>query len=184
MEKPEKKARDLLISDKVSDSSVGKIIEQIFEINEDDNKKEDLYKDWKRDPIYLFINTFGGSVYDGLALVDVIKQSKTPVYTVSIGACMSMGLWIWLAGDKRLVGENATLMFHDISTYIHAKTETVKQELGEALRLQESLVSAITERSLIKKEQLEDYITRKAEWYIPAKEAIELKLADSFYKKS
>ena len=50
----------------------------------------------------------------------------------------------------------------------------IQAELDEMLRLQAILVSEITEKSLVKEETLRDYITRKAEWYIPAKEAIAL----------
>lgn len=73
----------------------------------DDSEKEKIYKDCERTPIKLFINSYGGSVYDGLALIDVIKNSR------------------------------ATLMFHDISTFAVDKTEGIKQELNEMLRLQQ-----------------------------------------------
>ena len=107
---PEHHKRDLLLSDRISQSTVKDIIKDIFEINFDDDEKEEIYKDWERKPIQLFINSYGGSVYDGLALIDVIKRSKTPVHTVCIGSCMSMALWVWLSGAKRFVGESATLM--------------------------------------------------------------------------
>lgn len=110
---PERHKRDLLLSDRISQGTVKDIIKDIFEINFDDDEKEEIYKDWKRKPIQLFINSYGGSVYDGLALIDVIKRSKTPVHTVCIGSCMSMALWVWLSGAKRFVGESATLMFHE-----------------------------------------------------------------------
>ena len=183
MAKPENKYRKLLLSDYIDNSTVKNIITQIMDINYDDDLKEKDYKDWERKPILLFINSFGGSVYDGLALVDIIRQSTTPVYTISIGSSMSMGFWIYLAGQKRFVGENATLMFHDISTYIWDKAEGIKQEIKELDRLQEILIKAIINTSLVKREQLQDYITRKAEWYIPADEAIQLKLADGYYKE-
>lgn len=157
-------------------------MDSLFEINEDDRQKEELYKNWERTPIKLFINSYGGSVYDGLALIDVIKRSKTPVHTICVGSCMSMAFWIWLAGAKRLVGERATLMFHDISTFAVDKTEGIKQELTETLRLQKMLVSEIVGCSVVEEETLQDYITRKAEWYIPAAEAISLKLANGYYK--
>lgn len=181
IENPEYKERDLLISDSISQSTVGNIINKIFEINVDDDVKESMYKDWTRKPIRLFINTYGGSVYAGLALVDVIKQSKTPVHTICIGSCMSMGLWIWLAGKRRLVGENSTLMFHDLTTGIIDKSEGIIQELAEMKRLQKVLIKTILENSNIKEETLKDYVSRKAEWYIPAKEAIKLALADDYY---
>ena len=59
---------------------VEEVIKDIFEINFDDDEKEEIYKEWKRTPIRLFINSYGGSVYDGLALIDVIRRSKTPVH--------------------------------------------------------------------------------------------------------
>lgn len=183
MAKPEGKYRKILLSENITSMSVKDIIRDIMEINNDDDIKERDYKDWDRKPIKLFINSFGGSVYDGLALVDTIKQSKTPVHTISIGSSMSMGFWIYLAGHKRLVGENATLMFHDISTVVWDKTEGIKQEVKELERLQAMLSQHITSTSLVKQETLDDYITRKAEWYIPADEAIKLKLADGYYKE-
>jgi ATP-dependent Clp protease protease subunit len=180
--RPEHHKRDLLLSDRISQGTVKDIIKDIFEINFDDDEKEEIYKDWERKPIQLFINSYGGSVYDGLALIDVIKRSKTPVHTVCIGSCMSMALWVWLSGAKRFVGESATLMFHDVSLFAYDKTEGIKQELNEMIRLQEMLASEIVEKSMIKEETLRDYISRKAEWYIPATEAITLKLADKYYK--
>ena len=178
---PEHKKREIFISDRISQGSVRDVIKDIFDINADDDQKEKIYKDWERTPIKLFINSYGGSVYDGLALVDVIKHSKTPVYTICIGSCMSMALWIWLAGEERLVGERSTLMFHDLSVFAVDTTEGIKQELIEMLRLQNLLITEITQKSSITEEMLNDYITRKADWYIPADEAIKLKLADRYY---
>lgn len=183
MSKPQEKYRKILLSENITSSSVKDVIKEIMEINADDDEKELDYKSWDRKPIKLFINSFGGSVYDGLALVDIIKQSKTPVHTISIGSSMSMGFWIYLAGHKRYVGENATLMFHDISTWIWDKSESIKQELNEILRLQKIICNEVTSTSLVKQETLDDYITRKAEWYIPSDEAIKLKLADGYYKE-
>ena len=179
---PEHKKRELLLCDRISQSSVKDVIKDIFEINADDTAKAEVYKNWERTPIKLFINSYGGSVYAGLALVDVIKRSETPVHTICVGSCMSMALWIWLAGAKRLVGELSTLMFHDLSGFIADSTEGIKQELNEMTRLQHMLISEITEKSIVKEDTLRDYITRKAEWYIPASDAVSLKLATGYYK--
>lgn len=179
---PEHKKRSLLLCDRISQNAIKNVIENIFEINEDDRQKAEVYNNWERKPIKLFINSYGGSVYDGLALVDVIKQSETPVHTICIGSCMSMALWIWLSGEKRLVGERATLMFHDIAALVVDKTEGIKQELNEMTRLENLFISEVTKKSMVKEETLKDYIIRKAEWYIPAEEAIDLKLATEYYK--
>lgn len=79
---------------------------------------------------------------------------------------MRMALWVWLSGAKRFVGESATLMFHDVSLFAYDKTEGIKQELNEMIRLQEMLVSEIVGKSMVKEGRLLDYISRKAEWYI------------------
>ena len=184
MSRPEEKYRKILLSSNIDSVTVKEIIKEIMEINRDDDLKTRDYIDWQRKPIKLYINSFGGSVYDGLALIDVIKQSVTPVHTICIGSAMSMGLWIYLAGEERYVGENSTLMFHDISNWIWDKSETVKQELKEMLRLQKMLCEEILSNSLVKQEQLDDYITRKAEWYIPSEKAIKLKLANGYYKET
>ena len=183
MARPEASYRKFLLSSKISNETVQKAIDFIMEINRDDDLKEKEYIDWKREPILLYINSFGGSVYDGLALVDIIQESKTPVYTIAIGSAMSMGLWIFLAGRKRFIGENATLMFHDISQTITDKVEGIKNELNEDIRLRNKLISKIISTTTITEKELNDYITRKAEWYIPADEAIKLKMADGYYKE-
>lgn len=182
MSKSEQKNRILLLSGEIMGSMISPVVSEILKISEDDEEKEDELRDWVKEPIKLFINSSGGSIYDGLALVDVIKRSKTPVHTICIGSCMSMGMWIWLAGAERIIGETATLMFHDVATSAWGKTELCKQELKEGIRLQEILVKEIINKSLIKEETLKDFITRKAEWYITPSEAIELKLADEYYK--
>ncbi len=181
MEKPEKKDRRILLSGSISSFTVDSVITRIIEINEDDDKKEELYREWIRDPILLFINSRGGCVYDGLALVDMIKQSRTPVNTVAVGACMSMGFWVWLAGEKRYIGENATLMFHDISTLSIGKTEDIKQDLTESKRLQKLFIDEIAGNSDISEDTLNDYIMRKAEWFITSEEAVKMKLANDIY---
>lgn len=182
MAKPYPMPRNLLISDEITSGTVKGIIDKIMDINYDDDLKEEDFKDWKREPIYLFINTNGGSAYSAWALYDIIRQSKTPVYTVALGYCMSAGLQIFMAGTKRLVGEHATLMFHDVSTWVIGKTEELKQDLDESLRLSKMYCESITSVSMVKQETLDDYINRKAEWYIPADEAIKLKIANEYYK--
>ena len=183
MSRPNPLYRKLSLNGEINTQNITSIINEIHKINHDDDINEQIYANWERKPIYLYIQSQGGSIYDGLALVDVIEQSKTPVYTISIGLSMSMGLWIFLAGKKRLVGKNSTLMFHDVSTAMADKCEGIKCGLEESMRLRDMICETITSRSLVKQEVLDDYLNRKAEWFIPSKQAIDLKLADEYYKE-
>lgn len=174
--------RDLFLCEEVTNDSVKPIINAIFNINNDDDLKSQDYRDWERKPIRLFINSPGGTVYDGLALFDAIQRSKTPVHTIAIGHAMSMSFWLFLAGHKRFVGEHSTLMYHDISFGCYDKIEGVKQEVAECERLHKMLTSMIVAVTTIEEETLTDYDNRKAEWYISAEDAIRLKIADGYYK--
>ena len=179
--KPTPMYRNILLSDEITSSSVEKVINTIFSINYDDDQKEAEYKDWVREPIMLFINTNGGNAYDAFALGDVIRKSKTPVHTVTLGWCMSAGFLIYLFGHKRYMSEYATLMYHDVASYAGGKTEYVKQELSEMKRLADMMNRLIIKTSRVGLKTLEDYINRKAEWYIDAGTALDLELCDGYY---
>ena len=185
MAKPNPMERKLYLKENVDEKSVMPLIEAIHRINDDDAEKEKEYNGWEREPIKLYIYTYGGVCYAGFALIDAIRASKTPVHTVVLGTAMSMGIFVFNAGHKRLIGEHATLMYHDvsISTGMNGEmTEGLKIELDEALRLQKMGSDFLMEYSLVEESILKDYINRKADWYISAEEAIRLKIADAYYK--
>ena len=185
MAKPNPMERKLYLKENVDEKSVMPLIEAIHRINDDDAEKEKEYNGWEREPIQLYIYTYGGVCYAGFALIDAIRASKTPVHTIVLGTAMSMGIFVFNAGHKRLIGEHATLMYHDasISTGMNGEmTEGLKIELDEALRLQKMGSDFLMEYSLVEESILKDYINRKADWYISAEEAIRLKIADAYYK--
>ena len=183
MAKPNPMERKLYLKEDVDEKSVMPLIEAIHRINDDDAEKEKEYNGWEREPIKLYIYTYGGVCYAGFALIDVIRASKTPVHTIVLGTAMSMGIFIFNAGHKRLIGEHATLLYHDVSLHIKDETtEGIKINLDEALRLQKMGSDFLMEYSLVEESVLKDYINRKADWYISAEEAIRLKIADAYYK--
>ena len=75
------KFRKIVLSDRIKDSTVKEVIEKILEINYRDCGCVAEYKEYEVEPIELYISSFGGSVYDGLALVDIIRNSNTPIHT-------------------------------------------------------------------------------------------------------
>ena len=183
MSKPNPMERKLYLKELVDEKSVMPLIEAIHRINDDDAEKEKEYNEWEREPIKLYIYTYGGVCYAGFALIDAIRASKTPVHTIVLGTAMSMGIFIFNAGHKRLIGEHATLMYHDVSLHLdNEMTEGIKIELAEGLRLQKMGIQFLTEYSLVEESVINDYINRKADWFIPAEEAIRLKIADAYYK--
>lgn len=175
--------RKFILSGEVNDSIVKELINNILEINEHDNREEKIKENYYREPIYLYINSFGGSVYAGLGLIDIMTASKTPVYTVCIGNAMSMGLIILLSGKKRFIGRNSTIMCHGVSAMTLGKTPEMSEDLEEFKRLELLLTDIIVENTKIKRNKIEDIIEKKQNWFIPAKEALKLGIVDDYLEK-
>jgi ATP-dependent Clp protease protease subunit len=176
--RPAPKARTLVISESISQKSVSDAIKSIFDINRDDEDKEREYKRWVREPIQLVLNTFGGSVYDGLGLINAIELSQTPVYTYAIGSAMSMGLFILVSGKKRFIAQHATVMYHQIATLSYGKLEGIKHDMKEGKRLEKVCEEILIRKTKITKKDLAPYKREKKDWFITPKEALKLKIVD------
>lgn len=92
-------------------NKVENIIYHIMRYNREDKYNEIPLEE--RKPIILYINSPGGEVPMGMSLIDTIIMSKTPVYTVNIGICYSMGYLIYIAGHKRYAYPSSSFLLHD-----------------------------------------------------------------------
>lgn len=102
------------------------------------------------EPIDIYINSFGGSVYDGLRLYDVVKgATHTPIRVHAEGKIMSMGLIIYLAGDPedRYASPNATFMAHSLSSGVWGKMYEMDIDVKECKRLNERLIAILVENT-------------------------------------
>lgn len=174
--------RTLFLYTDIDAEQVAKITEAILAINNYDNLQEQKLVNYQRTPIYLFINSNGGVVYDGLALVDIMTNSKTPIITIAIGKCMSMALIVFLSGHERYVSKNATFMFHSVAGGATGKLTYIQQELGEARRLNKICCDIITKKTKIKEKTLIDFVDKQSEWYFDAQTAIKYEVANALYK--
>ena len=179
--------RQLFLNGDINSITVQDIIYQIIMLNHQYEQKELQLKannvaPEPREPIRLFINSPGGNVYDGFALIDAIRNSKTPIHTIALGSAMSMGMLIYSVGHKRYVGDYATLMFHDVSSAVADKLETIRDRIGELNRIQAMICTVVVNNSKVPMETLAEKLSQREDWYISAKEAIELGLADDYFK--
>ena len=131
----------------------------------------------KRKPIRLYINSPGGSVYDGFGLCAAIKTSKTPVYTINQALCASMGFMIFIAGQKRFSMPYSVFLLHEGETFDYGNTSKVgdriefeKEQLGQMIK--EYVVS----NTAIDQELYEKNYRR--EWYFLPTEGKELGVVD------
>jgi ATP-dependent Clp protease protease subunit len=174
--------RKLLLNGEVETNITKELIQSIININAEDDALEKFNKNYVRVPIELYINSPGGNVYEGFALIDVIRNSKTPVYTIALGSAMSMGMLIYSVGHKRYVGEYSTLMFHDVSSAIADKLEGIEERVKELKRIQAMICTVVVNNSSVPIDKLAHKLNKREDWYISPQEAIDLKLADDYFK--
>jgi ATP-dependent protease ClpP protease subunit len=62
--------------------------------------------------ITVLINSSGGDIHQGLAIIDAIKECHSEVTTHAVGPCYSMAVAVFQSGDYRKISSNATLMLH------------------------------------------------------------------------
>lgn len=158
--------RRLYINDIIDSEVVDSIVYHIMRYNRED-KEIDVKE---RKPIILYINSNGGSVPDGYAVIDAIMNSITPVYTVNQGYCYSMGFLIFLSGSKRYCMPSATFLMHDGSTMGWDSTAKMKDRMDfETKQVEEYTKKYIMSRTSID-EKLYDEKYR-VEWYFYPTEA-------------
>ena len=151
---------------------INDIIQLIYEINEEDIKKT------QTEPIKLIVNSFGGELYSGLALIDTIDNSKTPIYTICHGSAMSMGLIVYVAGHYRTASKYSTFMYHEASYSIEGKVVHHKQELNETERIDSICDDYLISKTKLSKKQLNKIKNNQSDWYFDAKTALEYGIID------
>ena len=109
---PLPKERNIYFTRQVDQSSIGDLTKQIIEINEDDKHLRKLYDvygiDYTAKPINIYIDSYGGAVYQCFGLISVMERSKTPIHTIVTGCAMSCGFMILISGHKRFAHKLST----------------------------------------------------------------------------
>lgn len=171
--------RMIYLQDEINNETLSDVISAILLFN----KADDMEKAKLRNPIHLYINTFGGSVADMWSLISVIEVSKTPVYTYCTGYAMSAGFMIFIAGHKRFIGTHAQLMYHQLSSGVIGTAQEIA-ECFEATEQEYIKIEAyVLQHTKIPRKKLRDVKERKQDWYIDPKEAIALGIADEVMKR-
>lgn len=132
----------------------------------------------EREPIHLYINSFGGSIYDVFGIIDIIRNLQTPIYTYCFGKSMSAGLMLFMVGDRRFISQNSTLMLHQITGGCIGKCQDMVENIEETTRVQELVEDLIMLHTHIDEKFLDKLKYRKFDCYIDAEYAVELGIAD------
>jgi ATP-dependent Clp protease protease subunit len=143
----------------IDETSINDTIQLIYEINDEDIKKTAV------EPIKLIINSPGGEVYNGFALIDVIDNSLTPVHTICHGHAMSMALIVYAAGHHRIASKYSTFMYHESNYGLEGKVSIHKQEIREVNRTEKMCDDYLISRTKFTAKQLNTAKKTHGEWY-------------------
>ncbi len=164
------KDRIIFLSEDVNSASASLVVAQLLFLESEDPDKE----------ISLYINSPGGSITDGMAIVDTINYIKCPVSTICVGMAASMGAVLLASGakGKRFATPNAEILIHQplISGGLSGQTTEIKIHADHMVRTREKLNKLLSERTGQSLERIE--MDTERDNYMTAKEALEYGLID------
>ncbi len=169
------KDRIIFLSEDVNSASASLVVAQLLFLESEDPDKE----------ISLYINSPGGSITDGMAIVDTINYIKCPVSTICVGMAASMGAVLLASGakGKRFATPNAEILIHQplISGGLSGQTTEIKIHADHMVRTREKLNKLLSERTGQSLETIERDTERDN--YMTAEEALKYGLIDGILDK-
>lgn len=127
--------------------------------------------------IQLRVNSPGGSVYDGVAIMNALKRHKAKVVASVDGLAASAASFIIMAADEIQMGPGAEVMIHDAWSYAGGNAEQLIDEAAHLDRISNSIAGLYASRAGGTSEEWRDAM--KAESWYSAEEAVAAGLADS-----
>ncbi|MDJ0731668.1 MAG: ATP-dependent Clp protease proteolytic subunit [Crocosphaera sp.] len=161
--------RIIFLGQEVTDSIANRIVALLLYLDSDDPNK----------PIYLYINSPGGSVTAGMAIYDTMQYIKSEVITICVGLAASMGSFLLAAGTpgKRLALPHARIMIHQPMGGTGRRQATdIEIEANEILRIRAQLNQILADKCGQSLDKIEKDTDR--DYFMSAEEAKEYGLID------
>jgi ATP-dependent Clp protease protease subunit len=127
--------RILYLSGDITTTSADQVVAGLVALDAIDHEAE----------IKLYLSSFGGSVYAGLAVYDAMMLVRAPVSTLCIGPAFSMAAWLLAAGapGRRYASRNARIMLHQASAGFSGTTGDIKVAAENILQNQDLLTEIL-----------------------------------------
>lgn len=133
--------------------------------------------------ISIYINSPGGSVYDGLAVIDTMEMISSPVSTICTGMAASMGAMLLVSGEKgkRMALPHSRIMIHQPLGGCHGQASDIEIEAAEIKKIKDELYKILSDRT----GQPLDKIWKDADrdYWMIASEAKDYGMIDKVLKK-
>ena len=165
--------RIVFLGEPVTSDSANRIVAQLLFLEADDPEKD----------IFLYINSPGGSVYDGLGIFDTMQHVKPDVHTVCVGLAASMGAFLLCAGakGKRSSLLHSRIMIHQPLGGARGQASDIRIQADEILFIKDKLNKVLSERSGQPIERIREDTDR--DFYMSPAEAVEYGIIDNVFNK-
>lgn len=107
--------------------------------------------DISNEPIEIYLSSYGGEAYSGLAIYDAIRSSPCDIIIYANGKIMSAGVLIFLAGDVRYASKHTTFMMHSVSSGTEGKVKDQEIDVMESKRINNIMLDILAERTKMKR---------------------------------
>ena len=166
------KDRIVFLGEVVNAHTANLVVAQMLFLEAEDPKKD----------IFFYINSPGGSVYDGMAIYDTMNYIKPDIQTIGIGLQASMGAFLLSSGTKgkRLLLPNSKVMIHQLSSGTTGKVTDMEIDLKESLKVKRLLNEILSKNTGQKLSKVE--IDAERDYWMDATEAVHYGLADKVIK--
>lgn len=162
------KDRILYLNNDIDDNTVDMITMQILIANE---KEKDIPEN-ELQPIWLYLNSYGGSADVCLHLIQVIEESRIPIYTKTLAIAASAGLYLTVACKHRVGYKNSIYLLHKGSIQLSGNMNEAEEIMDfYKIDVQERMDDLLLRRTKITPEQLKKI--RRNETYCLGKRALE-----------
>jgi len=161
--------RIIFLGREVTDSLANQLVAVMLYLDSDDQNK----------PIYLYINSPGGSVTAGMAIYDTMQHIKSEVITICVGLAASMGAFLLAAGSpgKRLALPHSRIMIHQPLGGVGRRQATdIQIEAQQILRTRSQLNELMAKHTNQPLEKIEKDTDR--DYFMSSEEAKEYGLID------
>lgn len=169
--------RIFYIHDRIDEDSMSRICYYLLWLLNEDQEKENKEKDYTRKPINIYINSHGGYTADMWALVDIMLNSKTPIYTYCTSYAESAGFMIFIAGTKRFITKHTKMCCHQFSSVVRGTYQDIQEQVDDLDKLWRDFEEYICTQTKITRARLQEIREKKLDWYIYSDESIGLGVA-------
>ncbi|MFD4932340.1 head maturation protease, ClpP-related, partial [Peribacillus butanolivorans] len=128
------------------------------------------------DEITVRINSPGGDVFDGIAILNALRGHKAKITTVVDGLAASAASFIAMAGDEVVMSRNSEMMIHDASNYCHGNAADMRTCAEDLERVSANIATVYAEKTGV--DATEWRTAMQAETWYSAQEAVDAGLAD------